>query len=132
MIRQTRRPVATRPATNLFRRPAAPATPTSAPATMLRFRWIGVLVGAVAVVFSFPLLLVWQSMTTLKFAKANARVQSEIEKIHVANALVQIRIDELLAPERIEQRAKDELGLAYPRPQQIVFVTTDSSWSRLP
>ena len=127
MMRHTRKP-----ATSALRRAVPSPVSTSAPATVLRFRWIGVLVAAVAVVFAFPLLLVWQSMTTLKFAKANARIQGEIEKIHVANALVRIRIDELLSPERIEQRAKKELGLTYPRPQQIVFVTMDSTWVQPP
>ncbi len=113
------------------RLPAQPAL-AAAPATVFRFRWIGVLVAAVAVVFSFPLLLVWQSMATLKLAKRNAHLQNEIEKIHIENALIQIRVDELLAPERIEQRARQELGLTYPLPQQIVFVSADSGQNPFP
>lgn len=124
MMRQTRRPVQ-----SSVRRPL-PSAP-AAPVRVLRIRFLGVLVAAVAVVVAFPLLLVWQSMTTLKWAKQNAQLQGEIEKIHVANALTRIRIDELLAPERIEQRARQQLGLVYPKPQQIVFVTADSAWTPL-
>jgi cell division protein FtsL len=124
-MNRTRKPAASK------RLPSLPG-PSASQATVLRFRWIGVIVAVVAVVFALPLLLVWQSMATLKLAKRNDRLQTEIEKIHTENALIQVQVDELLSPRRIEERARKELGLSYPLPRQIMFVSADSTWNPLP
>ncbi len=80
------------------------------------------LILAGALVFSFPVLKVWQHVYTVKLAKENQRLKNQVEELNAKRALLSVFVSGFLSREAIENIAKNTMKLNYTKPDQVVFI----------
>jgi cell division protein FtsL len=80
-------------------------------------------VGAVALLFSVPLLMVWKQV---HITSSSMRIEKMTDSLSVLTkeiATLQLRCERLSSQERIESIAKTKLGLDHPSADRIVIIT---------
>lgn len=94
---------------------------------IFKLRWIGLLLSAAALVFSLPVLSVWQHVQIVKIARHNEDLRKSLETLRTGNALLQLEAEMALSNHKIEKLAQRCFQMAYPKPEKVAFIHTASS-----
>jgi cell division protein FtsL len=89
--------------------------------SIFKLRWIILLLAFASFLFSLPMLLVWQHVTTIRLAKENESLQEKAENLRVNQAACQIEVDAMLTQDYVEKTACEKLNMKYAKTSQVVF-----------
>ena len=87
-----------------------------------KFRTIIGTVLLVLAFFSFPLLSVWKKSKVVDMSGENARLRSELVNIENQNIVLRYQVNQLRSRSRVEEVAKNELGLIYPNNEDVTIL----------
>jgi cell division protein FtsL len=83
------------------------------------------LIGAVLTVlafFSLPLVAVWKKSKVVDMSETNAMLEQELKRVENQNLILRFHENQLKSRSRIEEMAKMELGLDYPKNEDVVVL----------
>ncbi|MBL8026889.1 MAG: cell division protein FtsL [Fibrobacteres bacterium] len=83
------------------------------------------LIGAVLTVlafFSLPLIAVWKKSKVVDMSETNAMLQQDVIKLENQNLILRFHANQLCSRSRIEDVAKNELGLDYPKNEDVTVL----------
>lgn len=78
------------------------------------------LLGLVAVVFVFALLIAWQHFKCVQYGYQTEQLKAQHEALLEWNHQLRLEQAALADPQRIDELARKQLGLAPPAPQQVI------------
>jgi len=87
------------------------------------------LIGAVLTVlafFSLPLVAVWKKSKVVDMSETNAMLEQELKRVENQNLILRFHSNQLRSRSRIEEVAKTELGLEYPKNEDVVVLVRHS------